>query len=335
MSGARAVLTRWAASTLYHTPFPRTRVMLEGYARAGAAFPILGYHRVNDDDDPFFPSLPSAVFESHMAYLARSYRVMTVEDLVESMRRGTVPRNAIALTFDDGYRDNLTHAAPILARYGLPATIFLTTGLIGTGEVSWFDRVATAFKTATAESIVAPWGARLPLRATGDRLAALQAALTYLKGLGEEEFGRRLDRLLEALAPSDPGRWKGLMLEWDDVHALRGLGFSIGAHTVTHPILSRVSEERARTEITDSRRMIESACGVAPRAFAYPNGKEQDYNDVVQRLIGDAGYTCALTSRFGLNTSRTPVYELRRGGPWEHDVAAFAMKLSMYRVFER
>src|SRR5262245_6526405 len=309
--------------------------MLEGYARAGAAFPILGYHRVNDDDDPFFPSLPSAVFESHMAYLARSYRVMMVEDLVESMRRGAVPRNAIALTFDDGYRDNLTHAAPILARYGLPATIFLTTGLIGTGVVSWFDPVAMAFKTTTAESVAAPWGAWLPLRGAGDRLAALKATLTYFKGLGEAEFGRRLDGLLEALVPSDRGGCKGLMLDWDEVHALRGLGFSIGAHTVTHPILSRVSEERARIEIRDSRRMIESACGVAPRAFAYPNGKAQDYTDVVQRLIGDAGYTCALTSRFGLNTRRTPVYELRRGGPWEHDVAAFAMKLSMYRMVDR
>ncbi|MGH7303982.1 MAG: polysaccharide deacetylase family protein [Candidatus Rokuibacteriota bacterium] len=335
MSGARATLERWAAKTLYRAPFPRARVMLEGYARPGAAFPILGYHRVNDDHDPFFPSLPSAVFESHMAYLARSYRVLTVESLVERMQQGTVPRNAIAITFDDGYRDNLAHAAPILARYGLPATIFLTTGLIGTSVVSWFDRVAMAFKTTTADSIQSPWGGPLPLRRTSDRLTALHAALTYFKGLAEHEFGRQLDELLDALAPSDQGRWKGLMLEWDDVHALTGLGFSVGAHTVSHPILSRVSEERARAEIRDSRRMIESACGFAPKAFAYPNGKAQDYSGVVQRLIGEAGFTCALTSRFGLNTRHTPVYELRRGGPWEHDVAAFAMKLSMYRLLER
>ena len=103
-------------------------------------FPILTFHRVNDDDDPFLPSMPTAVFAARMAHIARHYRVLAVEDLVERVRQGTAPRNALALTFDDGYRDNLSHAAPILAQHGLPATIFLATGYIGTPDVPWFDR---------------------------------------------------------------------------------------------------------------------------------------------------------------------------------------------------
>jgi peptidoglycan/xylan/chitin deacetylase (PgdA/CDA1 family) len=335
MKAVRTIATRWAAKAVYRAPFPRARVALEGRAGRGFAFPILSYHRINDDNDPFFPSLPSAVFERHMAYLARSYRVLTVEELVEKIHRGTVPRNALAITFDDGYRDNLTHAAPILARHGLPATIFLATGFIGTSEVPWFDRVAMAFKSTTAASIVAPWGGRLELSRVDDRWAAVEKALAYLKGLGDDEFRRRLDELLNALAFTDQRWGKGWMLEWDDVQALAGLGFSIGAHTVHHPILSRVSVERARTEIEGSRTMIESACGFTPKAFAYPNGKPADYNSAVQRLVKDAGFTCAVTTQFGLNTRQTPVYELRRGGPWEHDVATFAFKLSMYRLLAR
>src|SRR5262245_57111506 len=100
MSGIRARTARWAATTLYHAPFPRARTALEGYARRGFAFPILTYHRVNDNNDPFFPSLPRAIFERQVAYLARSYRVLTVEELVDRMQCGSVPRNAIAITFD-------------------------------------------------------------------------------------------------------------------------------------------------------------------------------------------------------------------------------------------
>ena len=335
MSAARETVRRWAAKTLYHAPFPRARVLLEGFVGGEVAFPVLSYHRVNDAGDPFFPAMSTAVFEQHMAHLARSYRVLTVEDLVDRMRRGRLPRNAIALTFDDGYRDNLTHAAPILARYGLPATVFLTTGFIGTAEAPWFDRIALAFKNTTAKSIVAPWGGRVELSSTGDRLAAVACALEYFKGLGQDEFERRLNELLALLGIEARGAFPGWMLSWDDVLALRRLGFSIGAHTVSHPILSRVGMERARAEIVGSRAMIEKACGFAPTAFAYPNGKPDDYSEAVRGLVEEAGFACAVTTRFGLNTRQTPVYELRRGGPWEQDVATFALKLSAYRLQSR
>jgi peptidoglycan/xylan/chitin deacetylase (PgdA/CDA1 family) len=335
MKAAQALVARGAARVLYHAPFPRARVTLEGCARVDVAFPVLNYHRVNDDNDPFFPSLPTAVFERHMAYLARSYRVLTVEELVERLQHGRVPRNALAITFDDGYRDNLTHAGPILARHGLPATVFLTTGLIGTSEISWFDRITMAFKSTAVPSINMPWGDRLELRNATERLAAVEKTLAYFKRLTEDGFERRLDALLTELAIDDQRWGKGLMLDWDDVQALTGLGFSIGAHTIHHPILSRVSLERARREITGSRAVIASACGVSPRAFAYPNGRPEDYTEAVQRLVREAGFTCALTTRFGLNTRHTPVYELRRGGPWEHDVATFAFKLSLYRLLMR
>ena len=331
----RTTLVRWAATALHGArllgPLSRTA----GYARRQPAFPILTYHRVNDDRDPFFPSVPTAVFERHVAYLARTHRVLTVEELVERSGRGEVPRHALAITFDDGYRDNLTHAAPILARYGLPATIFLATGFIGTAEVPWFDRLAMAFKTAKLSSVGAPWGEQVNLGDDQARLQALERTLGYLKGLRDGERRRQVDRLLHSLAGTDQSWFKDLMLGWDDVHALAGLGFSIGAHTVSHPILSRVSRKQARAEIEGSRAMIESACGVAPQAFAYPNGRPDDYTATVRDLVQEVGFACAVTTRFGLNTRATPRYELRRGGPWEHDVATFGLKLAIYRAIER
>ncbi len=332
MEGLRASVVRWIAAGLARAGLTRTLSIAAGYGRKTPAFPILKYHRVNDEADAFFPALPTQVFEQHMAFIARTYLVLHVEELVERMRRGAVPRNALAITFDDGYRDNLTHAAPILARYGLPATIFLATGFIGSAEVPWFDRVALAFKLTRGDTFDAPWRETISLQSGRGRLAALGRTLDYLKGLPDDRLRQAVDLLLVTLDVTDQPGLKNWMLSWDDVHALSGLGFSIGAHTVSHPILSRVTTQRAWTEIEGSRAMIQAVCGRAPRAFAYPNGGPGDYTEAVLALVRQAGFTCAVTTTFGVNTSDTHPYELRRGGPWEHDLATFALKLAHYRL---
>ena len=336
MSGLRrSSAVRLFAGGLHHSGLlsPLTRAV--GYVRRSAAFPILTYHRVNDDGDPFFSALPTAVFERQMRHVARNYRVLPLEDLVERLQRGGLPRNTLAITFDDGYRDNLTHAAPILSRLGLPATIFLATGFIGTAEVPWFDRLAHGLKKSTMDAVRTPWGDELALSGLPARMRAMERTLEHFKRVPDEERHRGLDELLTALGVTDQRIFKNLMLSWDDVHAVRGLGFSIGAHTVNHPILSRVTPQRAWTEILGSRTMIESACGAAPRAFAYPNGGTEDYTETVKRLVREAGFTCAVTTRFGLNTSNTNPWELRRGGPWEHHLPTFALKLAWYRLATR
>jgi len=336
MSGQRrSSAVRLFAGGLHHSGLlsPLTRAV--GYVRRSAAFPILTYHRVNDDGDPFFSALPTAVFERQMRHVARNYRVLPLEDLVERLQRGGLPRNTLAITFDDGYRDNLTHAAPILSRLGLPATIFLATGFIGTAEVPWFDRLAHGLKKSTMDVVRTPWGDELALSGLPARMRAMERTLEHFKRVPDEERHRGLDELLTALGVTDQRIFKNLMLSWDDVHAVRGLGFTIGAHTVNHPILSRVTPQRAWTEILGSRTMIESACGAAPRAFAYPNGGTEDYTETVKRLVREAGFTCAVTTRFGLNTSNTNPWELRRGGPWEHHLPTFALKLAWYRLATR
>jgi peptidoglycan/xylan/chitin deacetylase (PgdA/CDA1 family) len=295
-----------------------------------SAFPILSFHRVNDDNDPFFPAVRTAVFDRHMRFVAENYCVLTVEDIADRMRVGMVPRNALAITFDDGYRDNLTHAAPILLRHGLPATFFVTTGFIG--DIPWFDQLALAFKTTSASVLDCLGRELLPLFSTPARLHALERTLAVLKSLPDVRRRRLADRVLERLGWPDQRGLKGSMLSWDDVLALRGMGFSIGGHTVTHPILSRVSPKQAWQEIRGSWEAIEAACGTPPRGFAYPNGRVDDYTPGVVQAVREAGFTCAVTTEFGVNTVETSPWEFRRGGPWEPDVSTFALKLAAYRL---
>ena len=321
-----------AAAAIHRVGLSTAISRAAGYVDPRKAFPILSYHRVNDEGDPFFPSLPTALFEQQMSFVARSYTVLPVDDLVDRMQRGSVPRNALAITFDDGYRDNLTHAAPILSRYGLCATVFLATGAIGTGAPLWFDPLALAFKQAGPEPCRAPWGEVLSLQTADQRLRALGAAQDRLKRMSGPDRQRMLDALLERLGLSDLGPLKNLMMTWDDVRALLSLGIRVGAHTVTHPILSRLTVAEALAEIRESRAAIAQACGSMPRAFAYPNGRGDDYSDAVIRAVQNSGFTCAVTTRFGVNTARTSPYELRRGTPWESDLPTFALKLAGYRL---
>ena len=325
-------LVRGLANGLYRAGLTGALAASSGYLRREAVFSICTYHRVNDNRDPFFPALPTQVFDRQMQYIARHYVVLPVEDLVERMSRGSVPRNAVAITFDDGYRDNLTHAAPILARYHLPSTVFLATGFIATGEVPWYDRLATALKLSARTHLALPSGEDLSLETEAARVAALSRTQAYFKSCPETAFRDELEVCLDRLGGDDRPSAKNAMLSWDDVHALRGLGFRIGAHTVSHPILSRVSLERARAEIIDSQRAIRAACGVTARAFAYPNGGAADYTPAVVDLVRKAGFTCAVTTRFGVNTARTSPWELRRGQPWEEHLPTFALKLAWYRL---
>ena len=327
----RAAAIRRVSDALYHSGLAGVFARGAGFAHAKPRVPILTLHRVNDDNDPFMPSLPTAVFAARMAHIARHYRVLTVEDLTTRLLERRVPRNALAITFDDGYRDNLTHAAPILSRLGLPATIFLVTGHIDSPRALWFDRMAVAFKHATARRVDLADGHVLSLATVAERLAGLEAALGHLKRLPDDERATSVERLIAALHPNHE-RPKRLMLSWDEVGALRGLGFSIGAHTVTHPILSRLASNHVSDEICGSKAAIEKALGVPVRAFAYPNGGPDDYNEAVTHVVREAGFACAVTTKRGLNDADTPVLELRRGGPWEIHVPTFALKLAYYHA---
>lgn len=332
MSERRARAVRIVATGLHRMRLLGPLACAAGLTAGRGVFQVLSYHRVNDEGDPFFPALPTAVFEEQMTYVAATHTVLTVEDLVERARYHRLPHNAVAITFDDGYRDNLTHAAPILRRLGLPATIFLATGLIGPREVAWFDRLAQALKLTEVSSVRAPDGRCLPLTTASARLRALADLLGQLKTRPDDDLRRFVDETVRALGVPDTGSLKGSMLTWDDVNALMGLGFAIGAHTVSHPVLSRVSLARARAEIETSRDIILSLRGHAPRAFAYPNGGAGDYTDAVRNIVRGAGFTCAVTTRFGVNTAATSPFELRRGGPWERDLPTFALKLTGYRL---
>jgi peptidoglycan/xylan/chitin deacetylase (PgdA/CDA1 family) len=290
---------------------------------------ILIYHRVNNEGDPYFGGIPPKLFESQMAYLASRFTVLPLDDLVSALRERALPPNAVAVTLDDGYRDNYLEAFPILQRHSIPATVFLTTSAIGSDRPLWHDDVFSAFRETTAPALEAfgPQSIGGSLATVPDRLRVQREVLGYLRVVSDEERVEGVARLREALRVGPSRPVPGLMLSWDEARAMSRGGIRFGSHTVSHPVLSRVGRDRARRELQDSKSAIEERLGLSVEGFAYPNGTPADFLPETKALVRECGYRFAVTTSPGANDEATDAFELRRGTPWEEDLFAFGVRL--------
>jgi peptidoglycan/xylan/chitin deacetylase (PgdA/CDA1 family) len=298
-------------------------------ARAARNAQILFYHRVNDEGDPYFPGTPTALFDRQMAYIASRFHVLTLSELVERLQTGTLPANAVAVTLDDGYRDNFVHAFPILQRHSVPATIFLATSAIGSAKPLWHDEVFSAFRE-TSTLALESFGPRSiggPLDTLSHRLRVQQTVLSFLRTLPEGERGTWVSRLRESLRVGPVRPAPGLMLSWDEVRVMNRAGIDFGSHTATHPILVRVDSSHARRELLESKAKIESEIGTSVSGFAYPNGTAVDFDHETKMLLQETGYRYAVTTLAGTNDDQTDTYELRRATPWDQDIFAFGVRM--------
>lgn len=299
--------------------------------RSGASGRILYYHRVNDEGDSFWPATPTAQFEQEMRFIARHYKVVSLPDLLEGLAEDS-PAALVAITFDDGYVDNYLNAFPILQRYGLPATIFLATGSIDSGEPLWFDELAAALQTTARESIDVEIDVprRLWLRTPTERLGANRDLFAILRVLPDDDRRREVAAILRALGAV--GRQTGSpMLNWDQIRHMKANGIAFGGHTVTHPFVSKLTPGKTAWEVSECKHRVEEELQSPVEYFAYPNGRQEDFSEASKKAVREAGYRAALTTIWGLNYRSTDPFEMRRGGPWEGTAAMFASKLDWYQ----
>jgi peptidoglycan/xylan/chitin deacetylase (PgdA/CDA1 family)/CelD/BcsL family acetyltransferase involved in cellulose biosynthesis len=294
---------------------------------------ILYYHRVNDDRDLFFPATPLAAFDGQMRHIARHYKVVSLRALIDHLANGSA-EPVVAITFDDGYRDNCENAFPILQRYGLPATIFLATGSLDSREPLWFEKLAATLKATTQEFVDVELDVprRFWLRTDDERLRANGELFSLLRRLPEGDRAERLAHVLCALGSPSGAVRPDAMLTWDQVRHMKRHGIDFGGHTVTHPYLSRLPPDRVDWELVECRRRIEAELQSEVLHFAYPNGRAEDFAAANKDALRRAGYEAAVTTLWGMNYPTTDRLELRRGGAWEEDDALFAYKMDWYQL---
>jgi len=309
---------------------PRSGTLL--HRRSQPVCQIFQYHRVNDDRDPFFAALPSATFREQMRYLVANFPLMTLEQLA----RGEFPQGepySAAVTFDDGYRDNFVCAFPTLRELQIPATVFLTTGYVDSGELPWYDRVRLAFRLTTRSklSISGLNGGQCDLSGARERARLAEQVLSWLRAMPESESGRVLAELFRMLGVPADLNLPNQMLRWDEVRKMANSGVTFGAHTVNHRVLSRIGEAEMRREILESKRAIENRLQKPVLHFAYPFGQPFDFNAQAKAVVKDSGFKTAVTTVWGLNEPSADPYELRRFTPWGSGIEAFRLSLDWYR----
>jgi peptidoglycan/xylan/chitin deacetylase (PgdA/CDA1 family) len=277
---------------------------------------ILIFHRVLPERDALFPGEPTAAeFDVLLAHLRTRFTMLPLHDAVDRLYRGTLPRAALAVTFDDGYADNLAVAAPLLRKHGVPATLFIATGYLD-GGIMWNDRVIAALRSTARDQLdMQAHGLGVyPARTLPDRRTSIDRLLRELKHRLAPERERLARLVLEAAAVEPPAN---LMLTSDGVRSLAEYGIDVGAHTIMHPILARLSQKEAWREICEGKRALETIVGHPVPFFAYPNGRPgDDYAAEHVCMVHEAGYTAAVNTAWGAADNGSDRLQLPRFTPW-------------------
>lgn len=316
-----------------------------GLIRAGRgiwakSLTVVNYHRINDpyqkDFDSFKPNVSATPqdLDRQLAYLAKWFNVISLKDVVEWLDgRKDLPPYAALITFDDGYLDNYTSAFPLLRKHNFPALIFLTTGHIGTDAPFYWDMAAYCFAHTQNDHLTLPDG-RVEHWSNAEQLDQVAKHwIEWMKTVPQAEKQIYVDNLPILLGVSIPtGFFQRLMMDWNQVREMQKGGIEFGAHTVHHPILTRVSLEEVRDEVAGSKSRIEDELGQTVLGFAYPNGQAADLNEDIAKIVADSGIRAAFTLLNGPSSQgevkRNP-YAIRRIFiSHKHSLAEYAMLLS-------
>jgi len=288
---------------------------------------IINYHRVLETIDPLVEFEPDInKFRWQMELLADCFNVIPLQDALRIMQTERMPPRAVCITFDDGYRSTHDFVLPILKEYNLPASVFITTGYIDGGNM-WNDRIIESVRRLSfGQYDLRELGLDVySLQTFHDRKNIIQHLIEKSKYL---PFKARLDlaQKLENLAGGASSH--SLMLTRDMISTLAKQGIEIGGHTVTHPILTSLEDEIARSEIVDGKRELEMIIGKPVKLFAYPNGKiGMDFDERHMSMAKDAGFTAALTTARGAASHKNDLYALPRCRPWDSTPFFFGLRI--------
>jgi peptidoglycan/xylan/chitin deacetylase (PgdA/CDA1 family) len=303
---------------------------------------ILRYHSVAPDGesplayiDPGL-SVPMEAFDRQMRFLRARYHPVSLGHIVEAVLEGQrLPPLAVAVTFDDGYLDNYACAFPILMKYEIPATFYITAGCVNGREPLWTSRLRYYFMASHEHSLTLddPAVKTLDLATPAARQASFAFTIARIKSAGKRR-GDEIFREVEAkLKVTDLEPLRDSMMTWAQIREMGRAGMMIGAHTLTHPNLPGLPPEEAVAEIRGSRHLIEEEAQLPILHFAYPNGRGvSHFNDPVKEMVRQAGFLSSVTSINGPVHPDDDPFTLKRLGVYRKHAHLFQFALDIERT---
>lgn len=296
---------------------------------------VLMYHKIgNPPSDPWELAVSQENFEAHLQVLQKSYNVISSDELISQLQQNKIKNKSVALTFDDGLLNNYELARPLLQKYNIPATFFITDSNIGKNKPFWWDELEETI--LNSEKLPKKFdlnilGNRVEFSLNGESILTPAQKVKNRNFIAYEPNSKRAElyyRLWEICSPlkiEDQHKiiaqikdWAGteiamgtdICMTWKQVEDLsKSALFTIGGHTHSHPSLYDHSAEYQKREILDNKKLLESKLGININSFAYPSGR---YDDNTLKVINGSGYKGAFTTRLGTVKNKSDVGQINR-----------------------
>ena len=288
---------------------------------------VLIFHRVAAESDELLPDeIDARQFDRILGWVGRWFQVLPLDKALQQLTSGTLAPRAAAITFDDGYLDNHAVALPLLRRHGMPATFFIATDFLDGGMMFNDAIIASIRDTRRATLDLVPLGLGvLPVSTVEQRRDALHRVIAAVKYLDRAERDRAVQALNQAAGTAPAG---DPMMKRRHLADLLSAGMAIGAHTCSHPILSRLADPLALREIRDSKHRLETELGVEVPLFAYPNGRPgTDYTAAHAGMVRACGFRGAVSTAPGAASQGSDVFQLPRFSPWDRTRLRFGLRM--------
>jgi peptidoglycan/xylan/chitin deacetylase (PgdA/CDA1 family) len=277
-----------------------------GLARAASSCMarILTYHNFCADGDALPDHVRVSVLRQQFEFLRRHFHVVRLSDLLRQLQSGhAIESHAVALTIDDGRRNCYQYLFPLLREFNIPATFFVVSSFVRREEWIWTDKIHWLGEHKNR-----------PEELASDQIDAFFARLNQMRPEERNFTIESIATRMGVLIPQNPPP-QYQPCSWDELREMADSGLvEIGSHTVTHPILSSITDAESWHELTVSREQIEEGLGGRIHSFCFPNGKPGDYRASQMRQLKDSGYAGAVVTRYGMVDTRSNPYELPRIG---------------------
>jgi peptidoglycan/xylan/chitin deacetylase (PgdA/CDA1 family) len=300
---------------------------------------VLMYHRVlkKPDENNIFVQpgmyVSAESFQRQIYFLKKRFKIIFLSDMLNRVKQGLKVGQCCALTFDDGWLDNYSQAFPILNEIQAPATIFLSSGYIGTCRIFWPEELATYLQNpkliniAGKYSLIKRFLDEVPVNLCKN--VCIEKAVSAAKKYSQQHREDLLSCFRDSLPIINNNR---MIMNWEEVREMKSSGnITFAAHTVNHVILDQISLSMAEEEIVVSREEVKKKLGQCEKIFSYPNG---NYNRELQSILERHGFQGAVTAKKGLVGKKTPLFEIPRIGVHE-DVSSTRAQFYLRIISDR
>jgi peptidoglycan/xylan/chitin deacetylase (PgdA/CDA1 family) len=288
---------------------------------------ILYYHHVFAENEPYHPDDTNAQdFEQQISFLQKHFNILALEEAINLREKNQLPPKALVITFDDGYKDNYTNALPILEKLHCPATFFIATKGVEKGYL-WNDEIEQAIKQTNCEKISNKiTGSALSIKSPTEKIAAFHTIVNMLKFESNKQRTIKISALLEELQINT---FTSTMMTTKQLSDLHSRGFSLGAHTHSHTILTTETDETVQQELITNKNILEAITKQPINFLAYPNGLEgRDFNDPHCNIVEKLGFTAAFSTNDGGSISHDSLYKIPRFMPYRKQLPLFALSIA-------